>query len=130
MSQTLISRFVLTAIICLLLYQVGIWIAAVAGAVWGAGSAVVVAVVSYVCARLARRGATSTIWFLIPTLLFTVIPILVKIWDAFTSQAGLLTIMIDMVPLLVGFVIPVVLLSMVYLDLRKKVPGADRSPPT
>ncbi len=120
MSLTINRKLVLAALICLLLYQVGTWITVIAGAVWGAGAAVVVAVVSYVSARLAKRGATSTIWFLVPTLLFTVIPLLAKLWSAFTSQTGIADMLLDLTPLLVGFVIPVILLSMVYLDLRKK----------
>lgn len=125
MSLIIHRKLILAAIICLLLYQVGTWIALVAGAVWGAGAAVVVAVVSYICARLAKRGATSTIWFLLPTLLFTVIPLLAKGWSLFSSQSSLVDMLVDLVPLLVGFVIPVGLLSAVYLDLRKKVPAAD-----
>lgn len=120
MSMAMHRKLILTALICLLLYQVGIWITMIAGAVWGAGAAIVVAVVSFVCARLAKRGATSTIWFLIPTLLFTVIPLLAKAWSLFTSQTGLMDALVDLVPLLVGFVIPVGLLSTVYLDLRRK----------
>jgi hypothetical protein len=120
MSLSVNRKLVLTALICLLLYQVGTWITLIAGAVWGAGAAVVVAIVSYVSARLAKRGATSTIWFLVPTLLFTVIPLLAKFWSAFTSQTGIADMLLDLTPLLVGFVIPVILLSMVYLDLRKK----------
>lgn len=120
MSLSFNRKIILTAIICLLLYQVGTWITVIGGAVWGAGAAVVVAVVSYVCARLAKRGATSTIWFLIPTLLFTVVPLLAKAWSLFTSQTGIVDALVDLVPLLVGFVIPVGLLSTVYLDLRKK----------
>jgi len=120
MSLSFNRKIILTAIICLLLYQVGTWITVIAGAVWGAGAAVVVAVVSYVCARLAKRGATSTIWFLIPTLLFTVVPLLAKAWSLFTSQTGIVDALVDLVPLLVGFVIPVGLVSTVYLDLRKK----------
>lgn len=122
MSLAINRKMILAAIICLLLYQVGTWITFVAGAVWGAGAAVIVAVVSYVCARLAKRGATSTIWFLIPTLLFTVLPLLAKAWGLFNSQTGIADTLIDLVPLLVGFVIPVSLLSSVYLDLRKKAP--------
>lgn len=122
MSLAINRKMILAAIICLLLYQVGTWITFVAGAVWGAGAAVIVAVVSYVCARLAKRGATSMIWFLIPTLLFTVLPLLAKAWSLFNSQTGIADTLIDLVPLLVGFVIPVGLLSSVYLDLRKKAP--------
>lgn len=125
MSVSINRKLVLTALICLLLYQVGTWITVVAGAVWGAGAALVVAVVSFVSARLAKRGATSTIWFLVPTLLFTVIPLLAKLWSAFTSQTGIVDMLVDLIPLLVGFVIPVVLLSAVYLDLRKNKSQQD-----
>lgn len=121
MSVATHRKLILAAIICLLLYQVGIWITLVAGAVWGAGSAVVVAVVSYLCARLARRGVSSSVWFLMPTLLFTVIPLAAKLWSAFSSQAGIVDMLIDLLPLLVGFVVPVVLLSIVYLQLRNQV---------
>lgn len=113
-------KLILTAIICLLLYQVGTWITIVAGAIWGAGAAIIVALVTFFCARLAKRGASSTVWFLIPTLLFTVIPLLAKGWSLFTSQTGIVDMLVDLVPLLVGFVIPVGLLSIAYLDLRKK----------
>lgn len=125
MSLAIHRKLILIAIICLLLYQVGAWITLVAGVVWGAGAAVIVAVVSYVCARLAKRGASSTIWFLIPTLLFTVMPLLAKGWSVFTSQTGIVDRLVDLVPLLVGFVIPVALLFMVYLDLRQKNMFAD-----
>lgn len=121
MSLMTNKNLVLTAMVFLLLYQVGSWITMVAGAVWGAGAAVVVAIVSYLCARLAKRGAKSSIWFLLPTLLFTVIPLLVKGWSLLASQSGWVDIFVNLVPLLVGFVIPVSLLSVVYLDLRKKV---------
>lgn len=47
MSLAINRKMILAAIICLLLYQVGTWITFVAGAVWGAGAAVIVAVVSY-----------------------------------------------------------------------------------
>lgn len=120
MSLTIHLKLILAAIICLLLFQVGTWITLIAGAVWGASAAVIVAMVSYVCARLAKQGATSTVWFLLPTLLFTVIPLLAKGWSMFTSQTSWLDMLVELVPLLVGFVIPVSLLSAVYLDLRKK----------
>lgn len=121
MSLMTNKHLVLTAMVFLLLYQVGSWITMVAGAVWGAGAAVVVAVVSYFCARLAKRGAKSSLWFLLPTLLFTVIPLLVKGWSLLASQSHWVDIWVELVPLLVGFVIPVGLLSVVYLDLRNKV---------
>lgn len=120
MSLVIHRKLLLTALICLLLYQVGTWITVVAGAVWGAGAALVVAIVSYFCARLAKRGANSTLWFILPTLLFTGVPLCIKVWRLFNTEADWMDAGLDLVPLLVGFVVPVALLSVVYLDLRKK----------
>ena len=120
MSLATMKTLVLTALICLLLFQVGSWISAVAGALWGASAAVIVAGVSFVCARLARRGGQVTFWFLLPTVLFTVVPVLVHLWSAWQGQATLLSLCMDLTPLLLGFVCPVALLAIVYLDLRNK----------
>lgn len=125
MSLVIHRKLLLTALICLLLYQVGTWITVVAGAVWGAGAALIVAIVSYFCARLAKRGANSTLWFILPTLLFTGVPLCITVWRLFTTEADWMDAGLDLVPLLVGFVVPVTLLSVVYLDLRKKTLLAD-----
>jgi len=129
MSLVIHRKLLLTALICLLLYQVGTWITVVAGAVWGAGAALVVAIVSYFCARLAKRGANSTLWFILPTLLFTGVPLSIKVWRLFNTEADWMDAGLDLVPLLVGFVVPVALLSVVYLDLRKKTLLADAHSP-
>lgn len=129
MSLVIHRKLLLTALICLLLYQVGTWITVVAGAVWGAGAALVVAIVSYFCARLAKRGANSTLWFILPTLLFTGVPLCIKVWRLFNTEADWMDAGLDLVPLLVGFVVPVALLSVVYLDLRKKTLLADAHSP-
>ncbi len=125
MSLVIHRKLLLTALICLLLYQVGTWITVVAGAVWGAGAALIVAIVSYFCARLAKRGANSTLWFILPTLLFTGVPLCITVWRLFNTEADWMDAGLDLVPLLVGFVVPVTLLSVVYLDLRKKTLLAD-----
>lgn len=129
MSLVIHRKLLLTALICLLLYQVGTWITVVAGAVWGAAAALVVAIVSYFCARLAKRGANSTLWFILPTLLFTGVPLCIKVWRLFNTEADWMDAGLDLVPLLVGFVVPVAVLSVVYLDLRKKTLLADAHSP-
>jgi hypothetical protein len=49
-------------------------IATAFGLAWGVVSSAVVAAVSLLSARLARAGGSSSVWFLLPTLLFTVVP--------------------------------------------------------
>ena len=118
-------RLVATSIVCLLLYQVGAWISQVFGGVWGITSALVVGLVSYACTRLAQSGTGATGWFLVPTLLFTVIPVAARVWSAIAKDTTWAERAIDFGPLLVGFVLPVVLLLLVYTDLLRRPEGQD-----
>jgi hypothetical protein len=82
-------RFIIAAVIAMLLvYQIGILISSVFGMAWGAISSAVVAAVTFFSARLARAGGKSSLWFLLPTLLFTVVPVAMNIWNAVTGNAS------------------------------------------
>ena len=112
---------VATTIVLLLIYQMGTWIAAFFGGFWGGLAAVVVATVSLVGVRLAGIGARSTAWFLVPSLAFAVVPLVGKVWGALADkQSTWIDHVIAITPLLVGFVIPVVLLLLVYIGLRRR----------
>jgi len=88
--------------------------------VWGVASSVVVAAVSFVSARLARAGGKGSFWFLVPTLIFTVLPIAVTVWSALTRDASWFDRLINLTPFLVGFGLPIILLLLVYYELRKR----------
>jgi hypothetical protein len=117
---------VVATVALLLIYQVGTWIAAFFGGFWGGLAALVVAAVSVVCVRLAGSGAGNTAWFLVPSLLFALVPLVAKVWSALAdSQSNWIDHLIAITPFLVGFVIPVVLLLLVYTELRRRTFGGD-----
>ena len=116
-------RYLVAAVISLLLvFQIGKLTADVFGMAWGLMSSVIVAAVSFFSVRLAKAGGKSSFWFLMPTLLFTVFPIVMTVWNAFTSDAGWLDRLISITPFFVGFALPVIFLLLVYYELRKRTP--------
>jgi hypothetical protein len=116
-----LRKMVAATIVLLLIYQMGTWIAVFFGGYWGGLAAVVVAAVSLVGVRLAGIGARSTAWFLVPSLAFAVVPLVAKVWSALADKQSTWTDhVIAITPLLVGFLIPVVLLVLVYIGLRRR----------
>ena len=76
MELSTIRKLVATVIVLLLIYQFGTWVTSFLNGIWGFLSAIVVAGVTFVSSRQARVGVGNTGWFLVPTLLFTVIPLI------------------------------------------------------
>jgi hypothetical protein len=118
MSDAWIRRLVAAAIALLVIHQVGSWVYAAFGTAAGAISAVAVAAVSFFSARMAQVGAGNTAWFLVPTLLFTALPLAAKAWNLLTVERSAWEAALDLAPFLVGFAAPVLLLLGVYLALR------------
>jgi hypothetical protein len=118
-------RYLIAAVIAMLLvFNIGSLIAAAFGAAWGIVSAVAVAAVSILSARLAGAGGRSTLWFLLPTILFTLVPTATTISQAFTAETGIWQRLVDLLPFLVGFAVPMILLLLVYYELRRRGRGA------
>lgn len=115
-----LRRLVVTAIALLVIYQVGTWIHAAFGVAAGVLSAVLVAAVSFFSARMAGLGGGNTAWFLVPTLLFTVVPLAAKLWTFHRTEAPWWERAMDLAPFLAGFAVPVLLLSVVYAELRNR----------
>lgn len=120
MSDAWLRRLVVAAIALLVVYQVGSWIYSAFGIAAGILSATLVAVVSFFSARMARLGGGSTAWFLVPTLLFTVVPLAAKLWGLLAVQSGWWEWAEALAPFLVGFALPVMLLLAVYAELRNR----------
>jgi hypothetical protein len=125
MSDTALRRIVAMAIASLLVYQIGALVTGLFGMVWGVLSALVVALVTFFATRLAKAGGKSSVWFLVPTLLFTVVPLAVTIWSAFAQDASWLDRVRSLVPFTLGFAAPVLLLLVVYNALRVRARGDD-----
>jgi drug/metabolite transporter (DMT)-like permease len=120
MSDKTLRLMIALAIAMLLIFQIGTLISGVFGLVWGTVSAVVVAAVSVLSARLARAGGKGSLWFLLPMIIFTLIPIALMIWRGMTEEANWLDLLIRLTPFVVGFGAPIVLLLLTYYSLRKR----------
>ena len=118
MSDTTLRRIIALAIASLLVYQTGALVSGLFGMVWGVLSALVVAAVTFIATRLAKAGGKSSVWFLLPTLLFTVVPLVVTIWSAFAQETSWLERVRSLVPFTLGFAAPVLLLLAAYNALR------------
>ncbi len=89
-------------------------------------SAIVVMVVSFVCTRFARANAVGTVWFLLPPLLFTVAPIVYTVFFSTPvtepeQPVSVVQTLIEIIPMIARFVIPVVLLSLAYWQVSKRM---------
>jgi hypothetical protein len=123
MSDTILRRIVALVIALLLVYQVGALITGLFGMAWGVLSALVVAGVTSVATRLAKAGGKSSIWFLLPTLLFTVAPLAITIGSMFAQDVSWMDRVTALVPFVIGFAAPVLLFLAVYYELRVRTRG-------
>jgi len=123
MSDATLRRLVALSIALLLVYQMGALITGLFGMVWGLLSALVVAGVTFFATRLAKTGGKGSVWFLLPTLLFTVVPLIITLWSAFAQDVSWTERAASLVPFIMGFAAPVLLLLAVYYELRKRTRG-------
>lgn len=122
MNDAWIRRLVAAAIALLVIHQVGTWVYAAFGAAAGILSGLLVAAVSFFSARMAQVGAGNTAWFLVPTLLFTALPIAAKLWSFLAVEQSAWDAVLAIAPFVIGFAAPVLLLLWVYLALRGRAP--------
>lgn len=120
MSDNTLKYIIATVIALLLVFQIGALIAGLLGMAWGIVAAVLVTGVSFFSTRLAGAGAKSSLWFLLPTLLFTIFPLFVLIWTTLNRDTGWFDRVAALTPFVVGFAVPVLLLLLVYYELRKR----------
>jgi hypothetical protein len=120
MSDNTLKHLIASAIALLLVFQIGTLIASIFGVTWGAISAVIVAAVAILSARLAKAAGKSSYWFLLPILIFTFTPIVLMIWRGLTENVSWFDRLVMLTPFIVGFAAPIILLLLVYYELRKR----------
>ena len=104
------------AIVLLVLHAVGTWTYAALGVAGAIGSAVLVGAISFLGARLGH-GRGNDAWFVVPTAVFTLLPLAARLWTLLTVEQSWWTRTVEFVPFLIGFAAPVLLLLTVYLEL-------------
>lgn len=115
------------AIVLLVLHAVGTWTHAALGVAAAIVAAALVGAVSVFSARMAVLGEGNSAWFVVPTVVFTVLPLAARLWTLFTAEQSWWTRTVEFAPFLIGFAAPVLVLLLAYLDLgrRAAIPAAQ-----
>lgn len=125
------ARKIVIAVIALLIFrEFASFLAAVAGTVPAMIGAVLVLSAQLFFSRLVGKGLRHYAYILIPTLVFTAVPVALKVRRFLgiggRSSLGLLW---DITPMMVGFVLPVLLLLIAWWILGKQDPGVSEVRP-
>lgn len=116
------------AIVLLVLHAVGTWTYAALGPAAAIVSVVLVGAVSVFSARMAGSGRGSHAWFVVPTAVFTAVPLAGRLWTLLTVEQSWWTRTVEFAPFLIGFAAPVLLLLYAYAALGRRTPHhADAS---
>lgn len=118
MNDVWLRRVVVLAIVLLVLHAVGTWAYAALGLAAALAAAALVVAVSIFSGRMAGKGNGA--WFLVPTLVFTAVPLAARVWTLFTVEASWWTRTVEIAPFLVGFAAPVFLLLAAYAELGRR----------
>lgn len=106
------------AVVLLVLHAVGAWSYSLLGAAAALAAALVVGAVSVFSARLAGSGNDA--WFVVPTLLFTALPLAGRFWTLTRIEESWWTRTAEFSPFLIGFAVPVLLLLAAHLELSSR----------
>jgi hypothetical protein len=113
-------------IVLLVLHAVGAWTYSALGVAAAIVSAVLVGAVSIFSARMAGLGHGNNAWFVVPTVVFTVLPLAARLWTLITTEQSWWTRTVEFAPFLIGFAAPVLLLLMAYLELARHSRRTER----
>jgi hypothetical protein len=119
MNDSWLKRTVMLAIVLLVLHAVGTWTYSTLG-VAAIVSAVLVGAVSIFAARMATRGKGNHAWFVVPTVVFTAVPLAARLWTLLAIEQSWWTRAVDFAPFVIGFAGPVLLLLGAYLELGSR----------
>jgi hypothetical protein len=106
------------ATVLLVLHAVGAWAYSALGVAAAIVAAVMVGAVSLFSDRMAGKGNNA--WFVVPTVVFTAVPLAGRLWTLFDIEQSWWTRAVEFAPFLIGFAAPVLLLLTAYLALSRK----------
>ena len=113
------------AIVLLVLHAVGTSTYAALGVPAAIVAAALVGAVSIFSARMAGLGEGNNAWFVVPTVVFTVLPLAARLWTLATAEQSWWTRTVEFAPFLIGFAAPVLLLLLAYLDLGRRAEASS-----
>ncbi|MBN1655009.1 MAG: hypothetical protein JXA30_14665 [Deltaproteobacteria bacterium] len=114
-------RIILIVIALLLISEVASQIKDIFGVGPGVVGGLLVAVVQWYFARKAKAHVKYYLYIMVPTILFTVIPTGIRIWNFFQGEeTALIRKLWEFGPIFISFILPVFLLLYVYWDLRPR----------
>ena len=108
------------AIVLLVLHAVGTWTYAALGTAAAIVAVVLVGAVSIFSARMAGLGEGSNAWFVVPTVVFIVLPLAARVWTLATAEQSWWARAVEFAPFLIGFAAPALLLLLAYLELGRR----------
>jgi hypothetical protein len=76
-----------------------------------------------------RGAGKATTPFVIPTLVFTLLPLAARLWTLVSVEQGWWVRTVEFAPFLIGFAAPVLLLLGAYLELGRRTARAARLRP-
>ena len=115
-----LRTIILFTIILIVISEVISWIYGLLGGVGGLVGALVVAAVFIYCGKMAKAGTRYSVWILVPTIIFTIIPATAKVWSFFAdTETSTVKLLWQYGPYFFRFVLPVALLLYVYVKLGK-----------
>jgi hypothetical protein len=120
MSDAWLRRIIMLAIVLMILHAVGTWTYSTFGVAAAIVTAVLVGAVSIFSARMAGLGRGNNAWFVVPTLVFTAVPLAARLWTLVNVEQSWWTRTVEFAPFLIGFAAPVLLLLMAYLELGRR----------
>jgi hypothetical protein len=108
------------AIVLLVLHAVGTWTYSALGVAAAIVSAVLVGAVSIFSARMAGLGPGNDAWFVVPTVVFTALPLAARLFSLMSTEQSWWTRSVEFAPFLIGFAAPVLLLLLAYVELGRR----------
>lgn len=79
------------------------------------------AFVYFYCTKKAKESAYATTWFIVPTIIFTIVPLIIKLWPKEETKLSFyyfIELIFNNFVILSSFILPIIFLSISYISLK------------